>query len=45
MDEIFKNDIEFASAEEIKALQERLLREDIAYLAANSPYYKRVFAS
>ena len=33
MDEIFKNDIEFASAEEIKALQERLLREDIAYLA------------
>ena len=45
MDEIFKNDIEFASAEEIKALQERLLREDIAYLAANSPYYKRVFSS
>ncbi len=37
-------DIEFATAEEIKALQEEKLREQMHYLATNSPFYKRMFA-
>ncbi len=38
-----KMDIEYRSIEEIRLFQEDLLRKQIAYLAANSPYYKRVF--
>ena len=37
-------DIEYQSAEQIKAFQEELLRKQIAYLAAHSPYYQRMFA-
>lgn len=37
-------DIEYASAQEITRYQEDLLRKQIAYLAAHSPYYKRMFA-
>lgn len=37
-------DIEFASPAQIKAFQEELLRAQIAFLAANSPYYKNLFA-
>lgn len=33
----------FASAEEIRALQERLLREHVAYAAARSPFYRAMF--
>ena len=36
-------DIEFCTTEEIKAFQEDLLRKNMAYLAQNSPYYKRLF--
>lgn len=38
-------DIEYQKPEEIKAFQERKLHEALAYLADNSPYYKRMFAS
>ena len=37
-------DIEFESIERIRAYQEELLRQQIAYLAAHSPYYQRMFA-
>ncbi len=37
-------DIEFESVEHIKAYQEDLLRRQMAFLAAHSPYYKRLFA-
>lgn len=37
-------DIEYASPQEIARYQEELLRKQIAYLAAHSPYYKRMFA-
>ena len=37
-------DIEYASPQEIARYQEDLLRKQIAYLAAHSPYYKRMFA-
>lgn len=36
-------DIEFKSAEAIKLYQEELLREQLNYLSAHSPYYQRVF--
>lgn len=36
-------DIEFKTAEEIKAFQEQKLREQMAYLKENSPYYQRLF--
>ena len=38
-----KNDIEFASPEEIRDFQDARLREAVSYLAANSPYYQRMF--
>ena len=38
-------DIEFKTPEEIKAFQEGKLHEALAYLANNSPYYKRMFSS
>ncbi|MBP5535474.1 MAG: AMP-binding protein [Bacteroidales bacterium] len=38
-------DIEFQSPEEIKAFQEQKLHEALKYLAANSPYYRRMFGS
>lgn len=38
-----QNDIEFASPEEIREFQDARLREAVAYLAANSPYYRRMF--
>lgn len=38
-------EIQFASPEDIKAFQEERLREAIAYAAANSPFYKRMFAT
>ena len=37
-------DIEFESVADIRAYQEELLRTQIAYLAAHSPYYQRLFA-
>ena len=37
-------DIEFESIERIRLFQEELLRKQIAYLAAHSPYYRRMFA-
>ncbi len=37
-------DIEFESVERIRAYQEELLRKQMAYLAAHSPYYRRMFA-
>lgn len=37
-------DIEFESIEQIQEYQEDLLRKQIAYLSAHSPYYKRLFA-
>ena len=40
---INKNDIEFASAEEIKSFQEAKLRDALAYLQQNSRYYQRMF--
>ena len=39
------NDIEYQSIEEIKAYQEKLLHEALAYLQAHSPYYQRMFES
>lgn len=36
-------DIEYQSPEEIKAFQEKLLADDLAYLQAHSPYYQRMF--
>ena len=36
-------DIEYKSPAEIKAFQEGLLQEHLAYLQARSPYYRRVF--
>ena len=36
-------DIEFESIESIREYQEDLLRKQIAYLAAHSPYYRRLF--
>lgn len=38
-------DIEYSTPEEIKAFQEQKLNEALTYLAANSPYYQRMFAS
>ena len=40
-----KHDIEYKSVEEIKAYQEQLLHEALAYLQAHSPYYQRMFKS
>ena len=37
-------DIEFQSVEAIKDFQEQKLRDALAYLAANSPYYQRMFS-
>ena len=37
-------DIEFESIEQIQEYQEDLLRKQIAYLSAHSPYYQRLFA-
>ena len=39
------NDIEYKSVEEIKAYQEGLLHEALAYLQEHSPYYQRMFKS
>ena len=39
------NDIEYQSAEQIKAYQEGLLHEALAYLQTHSPYYQRMFKS
>lgn len=36
--------MQFRSPEEIKEYQEARLRETLAYVAANSPYYRRTFA-
>ena len=36
-------DIEFESIESIREYQEELLRKQMAYLAAHSPYYRRLF--
>lgn len=36
-------DIEFQSPEAIKAFQENLLHEHLAYLKVHSPYYRRLF--
>ena len=38
-----KNDIEFESPAAIRAFQEQLLHEALAYLEANSPYYREMF--
>ena len=38
-------DIEYKSAEEIKAFQEEKLHTALRYLADNSPYYQRMFRS
>lgn len=35
--------IQFASADAIAAFQEERLREEVAYLYENSPYYRRMF--
>ncbi len=37
-------DIEFQSVDEIRTLQEDLLRKQLVYLQEKSPYYRRVFA-
>ena len=42
---MINNDIEYKSAEEIKAFQEELLHEALVYLKDNSPYYQRMFKS
>lgn len=42
---MINNDIEYKSAEEIKAFQEGLLHEALVYLKNNSPYYQRMFKS
>ena len=39
-----ENDIEYASPAEIAEYQNRLLREQIAYVAAHSPFYQDMFA-
>ena len=39
------NDIEYQSVDQIKAYQENLLHEALAYLQAHSPYYQRMFKS
>ncbi|MBE8713886.1 phenylacetate--CoA ligase [Sphingobacterium sp. KB22] len=36
-------EIEYKSAQEIKTFQETLLKDQLAYLAIHSPYYKRLF--
>ena len=36
-------DIEFQTREEIKRFQEELLQKQVAFLAAHSAYYQRVF--
>ena len=41
---MFTMDIEFESVERIRAYQEELLRKQVTYLAAHSPYYQRLFA-
>lgn len=38
-----EKDIEFESPETIKAFQEKLLKEDLKYLEANSAYYRKLF--
>ena len=38
-----KNDIEFESPAAIRAFQENLLREALAYLADHSPFYRQMF--
>ncbi len=38
-------DIEFESIERIREFQEDLLRKQIAYLSAHSPYYQHLFAT
>ena len=42
---MINNDIEYQSVEQIKAYQENLLHEALAYLEAHSPYYQRMFKS
>lgn len=42
---IYSEDIEFQPFNVIKEFQEQLLVKQLQYLGANSPYYKRVFAS
>lgn len=37
-------DIEYKSPEEIKTFQEELLQKALSYLAANSPFYRQMFA-
>lgn len=39
-----ENDVEFAGQKEIKEFQDARLREAISYLAANSPFYRKMFA-
>lgn len=39
------DDIEFKSSEEIKSYQEKRLTDALAYLQANSPYYRQMFQS
>lgn len=41
----FVPDIEFQSAESIKAFQEQKLQEQLAYLQAKSPFYQKLFAA
>ena len=38
-------DIEFASSQEIKQLQDEKLQQQMHYLAQHSPYYQRMFSS
>lgn len=38
-----QQDVEFASPEEQKRFQEQLLQQQLAYLQAHSPYYRRMF--
>ena len=40
---IMQQDVEFASPEEQKRFQEQLLQQQLAYLQAHSPYYRRMF--
>lgn len=40
----FKPDIEYQPKAVIKAFQEEKMKEQLAYLQANSPFYQRVFA-
>lgn len=41
--ELFENDIEYRSPEEIKVFQEQLLQKALRYLADHSAYYRRMF--